>query len=70
MFCRDNYIKKIIINNKFENKVKITIKLLKKYNIKKVTTLTYYLQTNKIIKRKHKFIVNTLFKLTKRVLTN
>ena len=60
----------MIINNKLKNKVDIIIKLLKRYNVKKVTTLTYYLQTNKIIKRKYKFIVNALFKLIKRVFTN
>ncbi len=32
--------------------------------------LTYYLQTNKIIKREYKFIINALFKLIKRVFTN
>ncbi len=37
-----NILKKII-NNKLKNKVKITIKLLKRYNIKKITILTYYL---------------------------
>jgi len=31
---------------------------------------TYYLQANKIIKKEHKFIVNILFKLIKRVFTN
>ncbi len=60
----------MIINNKLKNKVDIIIKLLKRYNVKKVTTLTYYLQTNKIIKRKYKFIVNALFKLIKKAFIN
>ena len=64
-----NILKKII-NNKLKNKGNITIKFLKRYNVKKVTTLTYYLKANKIIKKKYKFIVNALFKLIKRVFTN
>ena len=49
-------------NSLFDKEV---IKILKKYKINKVQILLYNLRVNKIVKRRHKDLKETLLKLVK-----
>ena len=61
MILRHNYFCKLIIDEGSENK-KIITELVAKYKIKQIIISAYHFQINKMIKQKHKSIINILLK--------
>lgn len=59
----------MIIYGRSENK-KAIAKLAQKYKVKKVVVTAYHLQTNEMIKRGHKPIVNAFSKMSDEKFTN
>ena len=60
---------KLIINNDSKNKKQIK-KLTIKFKIKKIVVLKYHFQTNDIIEKNHKLIVNALIKIINEKILN
>jgi hypothetical protein len=69
VICKHDYLKKLTINDDFDNK-KILEKFVKRYRIKKMITLNYYFQINEMIKRNYKFLFDVLFKMSNDELKN
>jgi hypothetical protein len=54
----------VIINNSRPKNKEFLVALAKTYKINQIVAFAYYLLANRITKRRHKLIVNTLLKLT------
>ena len=63
------YFRKLVIDGRLKNKDAIA-KLAKKYGVIKVIVFAYHFQTNEMIKRGHKPIVNALSKISDERSTN
>ena len=63
VICRHDCMKKLMMNEEFENKDVIEV-LIERYKIWRVVVLIYHSQTNDMMKRRHMTIVNALAKMT------
>ena len=63
VICRHECFEKLIIDEEFENR-DFVVKLCKKYDDKRVMISFYHFQINEMIEKKHKFLINTFFKMT------
>ena len=63
VICRHDCFEKLIINDEFKNHGWI-VNLFKKYDNKRVVISAYHFQTNDMMKKKHKFLINALSKIS------
>ena len=63
VICRHDCFEKLIIDDEFENRGWIA-NLFEKYDSKRVMISTYHFQTNDMMKKKHKFLIDALSKMS------